>query len=518
VFDPQLKQDQSIRRSYSLPTNKNSSVLAIGIDAAESTLVRRMIEDDELPALGSLLAQGNWLEVRSPSLIGSGTVWPTFLTGEEPTAHGIYSEWKWLPATMNLRRYKGHHLTPFWKSLAQQGVSIGVFDVPFAAPVGIKDGFEVCEWWAHDSTAAGLCAGPDEIRSVVWESLPHPLSANRFVTATPDSKSNIDDLAGACCEGVRLRSLLARRLIEKTNPQLSVVVFPEIHHAGHQLWHTVAPEHPIYDGLERNGGSFEPLLKNVHRAIDEQIGELIRFSNADTVMVFALHGMRPALGFPGFLGPLLCERGFSQLATWSSQSWTSRGLSAFASIKRNTPSPLKKLYYQLTPSTATYKLARPTMLPAYDWKNTRAFSLPTDQYGWIRINLKGRESEGIVLPDEYEKLCQELIEMLSRLTSETGELLVEDITRTADLESAHVNPLPDLVVHWRNAAFVSSLKIKESKVPVRMISKKSTGQHASPGFCIYRGREDAGLDGVVAAKDLWRLMAAGLSRVSDNST
>ena len=67
------------------------------------------------------------------------------------------------------------------------------------------------------------------------------------------------------------------------------------------------------------------------------------------------------------------------------------------------------------------------------------------------------------------------------------------------------------MVHWRDAAFVSPLKIKESKVPASMVSKKSTGQHASPGFCIYSGPGDAGLDGVVAAKDLWRLIAAGLA-------
>ncbi|HEX2268165.1 MAG TPA: alkaline phosphatase family protein, partial [Pyrinomonadaceae bacterium] len=126
----------------------STNVLAIGIDAAESTLVRRMIEQDELPSLGSLLAEGRWLEVRSPSTIGSGAVWPTFLTGEEPASHGIYSEWKWLPETMSLRRYQGHHLTPFWKALTEQGISIGVFDVPFAPPVGITRGFEVCEWWA----------------------------------------------------------------------------------------------------------------------------------------------------------------------------------------------------------------------------------------------------------------------------------------------------------------------------------------------------------------------------------
>ena len=489
----------------------NLSVLAIGIDAAEPVLVRQLIEQGEMPALGSLLATGKWLDVRSPAPIGSGTVWPTFLTGEEPAAHGNYSEWKWLPETMNLRRYEGLHLTPFWKALAQQGISVGVFDVPFAPPVGIEHGFEVSEWWAHDCTAAGLQAGPDRVRSLVREAPAHPLSANRFVTSTPDSKSNLTDLAEACSAGAQLRAMLTQRLITETKPQVSIVVFPEIHHAGHQLWHTIAPQHPIYKGLEC--AEFKPLLKEVYRGVDRAVGELINSAtSATTVLVFSLHGMRPALGFPGFLGPLLCERGFSQLATWHSQSWTRRSLSMFAAIKQHTPAPLKKFYYQVTPSTATYKLARPTMLPPYDWQKTRAFALPTDQYGWIRINLKGRETQGIVPLNEYEKLCTELEQMLLTLASEDGELLVEDITRTAaDAQNAVGNPLPDLVVHWRDAAFSSSLKIKGSKVHAQMISQKFTGQHASLGFCIYRGDCDHGLDGGgVAAKDLRHLIAASL--------
>jgi hypothetical protein len=221
--------------------------------------------------------------------------------------------------------------------------------------------------------------------------------------------------------------------------------------------------------------------------------------------------MRPALGFPAFLGPLLCERGFSVLASWRTQDWRKRVLSMFAAIKHHAPPPLKKLYYQVTPTTATYKLARPTMLPPYDWQNTRAFSLPTDQYGWIRINLIGREAQGIVALDEYELVSAELEQMLLSLKSEDGESLVQDVTRTAaDANAALVNPLPDLVVHWRDAAFSSVLKIRDSKVHAQMVSKKSTGQHTSPGFCIYRGNDANGLDGVVNAKDLWRLITAGV--------
>ena len=60
-------------------TGKDSCVLAIGIDAAEPTLVSRLIEQNEMPVLKALLDGGQWLRVQSPAPIGSGAVWPTFM-------------------------------------------------------------------------------------------------------------------------------------------------------------------------------------------------------------------------------------------------------------------------------------------------------------------------------------------------------------------------------------------------------------------------------------------------------
>jgi predicted AlkP superfamily phosphohydrolase/phosphomutase len=377
----------------------------------------------------------------------------------------------------------------------------------------VSKGFEVCEWWAHDSTGAGPQIGPDKILSLVKQSPAHPLSANRFVSTTPDSKSDLKELTAACLEGARLRGTLAQLLIRETKPLMSLVVFPEIHHASHQLWHTIEPDHQIYSGRELNGGRApEPLLKDVYSAVDQQIAGLIGVAGSGaTVMVFALHGMRPALGFPAFLGPLLTERGFSRLASWSSQSWINRALSLLAATKRHTPEGLKNLYYKLTPTAAIHQLARPTMLPVYDWENTRAFSLPTDQYGWIRINLIGREAQGSVPLDQYNETCAQLEKLLLGLANENGQSLVQDLTRTApNAESAPGNPLPDLVVHWEDAAFASPLKIKDSKVQAEPVGKKSTGQHASEGFCIYRGNRDSDLGGVLAAQDLGRLITASL--------
>jgi len=96
-----------------MSTSNGARVLAIGIDAAEVTLVKRLIERDEMPALKSLGDGGSWLKVESPEHIGSSAVWPTFVTGEEPTSHGLYSEWSWRPEAMSLSRYHGRHLTSF---------------------------------------------------------------------------------------------------------------------------------------------------------------------------------------------------------------------------------------------------------------------------------------------------------------------------------------------------------------------------------------------------------------------
>jgi predicted AlkP superfamily phosphohydrolase/phosphomutase len=493
-------------------SNAGPTVLAVGIDAAESSYVRKLIDHDELPALKALLSDehGRWLSVRSPAHIGSGAVWPTFMSATEPSVHGMYSEWSWRPETMNLVRYHGLRLPPFWQPLVAQGVPLGIFDVPFALPIGVANGFEVSEWWAHDSTSEGLQAGPPEILEIVRRSSSHPLSANRFVDTTPDNRTDLKELAEACSQGARLRGELAARLIKETNPRLSLLVFPEIHHASHQMWHTTEPHHPVYSQRDLDEGG--PLLRDIFRAVDKQIARLLELAGTDaTVLVFALHGMRPALGFPAFLGPLLIERGLAKLTDWRSQSWPERALSLLATVKRHTPDALKQLYYKTAPTVATHKLARPTMLPVYDWDHTRAFSLPTDQYGWIRINLEGRESRGSVPLSEYEETRDELEKLLLGLVNEEGQSLVADITRTvATAAAALTSPLPDLVVHWEYAAFAPTLQIKGSGVRAELVGKKSTGQHASEGFCIYRGPNAATLEEVVAAKDLGRLITAPL--------
>jgi predicted AlkP superfamily phosphohydrolase/phosphomutase len=407
---------------------------------------------------------------------------------------------------MELTRFDGATITPFWNSLAEQGIGIGIFDVPFALPIGLTKGFEVCEWWAHDRTGYGLQVNPEPIASLLKDTAAHPLSKTRFVNTTPNTQWNLDELTGACVEGVRLRSELAQRLMSEGQPEFSFLVFPEIHRASHHMWHTADPGNAFFHGRQ-NGSAPKPLLHEVYQAVDKEIGKLIEGTATDsTVMVFALHGMRAGLGSPTFLAPWLCEQGFSSVAGLASQSWRKRASSILATLKRHTPDLVKRLYYKTAPVAATHKLARPFMWPIYDWNRTRAFSLPTDQHGWIRINLQQREAEGIVASGDYEAVCGELEDLLRGLTTEDGLPLTRRIIRTAaNVEAALTNPLPDLVVHWAEAAFASPLKIKGSSVVTESVGAKSTGQHASEGFCIYRGSAELG--DTVAAHELGRIIS-----------
>jgi predicted AlkP superfamily phosphohydrolase/phosphomutase len=492
------------------------TVLAIGVDAAEPTLLRGLIERGELPVLGALRARGAWRSVTSPAPIGSGAVWPTFITGVEPLQHGVYGEWCWRPATMSLDRWHSHGLAPFWVDVDRRGLTVGVLDVPFAPLVGLARGFEISEWGPHDVLVGHTEISPPGVGDVVKEIGRHPFASGRVDATGPEDHDALTELGAACLAGVTLRGRLAARLIETARPDLAVIVFPEIHTASHHLWHTIATPHPFYaDARFRPAPRSTPGLLDVVRELDRQIGVLVDRVGPDAaVFVFGLHGMEPTRGIPDVLGPWLDEAGFARLRDWRTQSWGERAQSLFAALKRRTPRALKRLYYLWASREFTHRVAHTTVLPAYDWQRTRAFSLPTDQHGWIRVNLAGREREGIVAPGGYADTCRELTDLLRALITDDGRPIVRDVMAVAQLVGGGPPAnLPDLVVHWDDAAFDDPLRLARYATRAAPIAKKFTGQHRPDGFCLANGAAAAAGDGSpVPAQRLHRLMVDALGR------
>ena len=478
-------------------------VLAIGLDAAESTLVDRLVAEGDMPALASLMQRGRRLTVGSTATIGSGCVWPTFYTAAAPAEHGIHSGWAWDPRSMRLHEVTSDHLRPFWRDMEEEGISVGVFDVPYApsSPPPQTRGFEVHDWGSHDTWLPSSVVFPKRLAVVV--DIDHPFSRPDVAPIAPDDLVAAEVVVDSCLSGARLKGELARKLMERERTDLTLVVFGEVHRSGHALWHTFSGDHAVHADIPAEQRDVSPGLLDIYRELDRQIGLLVDDAGDDSaVVVFSLHGFRPGRGVVGLLDPVLHALGYSHDVRASRPTARTVFRAALAAVKRRTPLAVKRVYHRRIPRAARFRLAGPTMMPALDWKRTRAFALPSDQHGWVRVNLRGREAEGIVPVDDYEPLLDELEHELARLTDEEGRPLVKGLMRPAPDGAPEL--LPDLVVHWTEAAFAAPVRVAGLDVEATPIARRITGQHRAEGFCVAVGVEVPG-DRIETA-DLHRIL------------
>ncbi len=485
-----------------MPSNHPSRVVAIGHHATESSLVRRMIETGELPMVKSVLDRGSWGRLTSPTPYSSGSVWPNFFTGSRECDHGQYATWNWDSRQMRMVYTDEDRLVPFWKDLVPQGTTVGLVDVPFAPFLGLTSGYEVHEWGAHSRIEGRVRVSPDVAQRLTGRVPTHPFTDD--LARPPADPSQARDFLADCITGVRLRGDLAESLVSEVRTDLSLIVFEEAHHAGHFLWHTVEPTRPMYGDIPAVAPD-EQTLTDLYREMDRQVGRIVDAAGPDaTVFVFALHGMEKARGVPWVLEPLLADLGLASLAPEGQGR-----RSVLSRLKSRVPGPVRDLYRRTVPLARRSQWGWAGVMPSYDWSATRAFSLPAEQYGFVRINLAGRESQGIVPADEYEKTCDLVEEAIRALTTVDGRPVALDVVRPP--RGLHRDGLPDLVVHWTDAAFEVPALVGGVEVPA--IRREQTGQHAWDGFCIAAGPAAPDLTGAtVASEELHHVLLRALGR------
>jgi predicted AlkP superfamily phosphohydrolase/phosphomutase len=388
-----------------------------------------------------------------------------------------------------------------------------VIDVPWAPFGRITRGFELSEWGPHEGAHRGPRVGPSRVEALVSRSGRHPFYELPYGPGQAEDRAGKQRLSSACVVGARLRGDLAVDLISETRPVLSIVVFTEVHHASHHLWHTVEPDHSLYARYPEPSDEVEPGLVEVYRAVDHQLGRILEAAGPDTaVMAFSLHGMKPGPGIPSLLEPLLESLRFAAPAEWRELSWRGRAAALFGAAKRRAPASLRRIYYRRTSFALRQRMARSTIMAPHDWSRSRAFSLPSDQRGYIRINLAGREAAGIVPHRDYGAVCDELADGLLKAESADGEALVKSVLRTTPSGAAATRHLPDLVVDWDDAAFARPVRIANGSTELESypIRTDMTGQHAPRGFCIVDERLAGDVDELIAGKDLHRPLLAAV--------
>ena len=131
-----------------------------------------------------------------------------------------------------------------------------------------------------------------------------------------------------------------------------------------------------------------------------------------------------------------------------------------------------------------------------NWARTRAFLIDNANEGYIRVNLKGREPEGVVEDQpEYEALCEMLVNTATTMINpENGKLAAREVHRADDLYSGPCRQqMPDVIINWDPEACVSTELGTEQygrvevEQPAYAVSPYYTGNHRPNAFMAVLG-------------------------------
>jgi len=451
-------------------------LLCIGMDAMDSRLVLQWAKEGYLPTFARLLSSGFNAEIDTPSGVLEGAVWPTLITGVSPAAHGIFSFLQLKPGSYELRRgNRADRLAvpPFWFELSKGGKRVAVVDAPMSRPIKGLNGIQVVNWGAHDAPSSWeRCSWPPNlINDLVKKFGDHPVEG---CDADGRSFSDYEDLRSRLIAAVEKKTDLLRYCLGLEEWDLFFGVYSESHCVGHQFWHLMDSSHPFHR-LE-TPEILQSAIRDVYRAIDKGLGTLLEYSPKDTgVLVLLSHGMGPfytgshlidavieraGINPPIDLSPDAEENAVGHSLTPREMLWKSRHVlppRVREYLKKVGPREMLSRFWAWSHPPDWLGLRR----MAGRWQNMRAFGVPTNYMtGAIRINLKGRDPNGMVSPGaEYNDLCEHLGKVFLDLDNPaTGRKAVQWVARACDFYNGpHLDEFPDLFIEWDHSAAISAL-------------------------------------------------------------
>jgi predicted AlkP superfamily phosphohydrolase/phosphomutase len=417
----------------------------IGFDAADETMIRRLAGEGRLPTLAGLLDRGCTGVLRGEADRFAGAVWPTFYTGQPVGRHGLYHNKLWRQERMRCEIADASWFPErtFWERLHGRGRRSAIVDVPMTvSPPTPLDGISLSGWGTHDVIARG--SWPPSL----WEELAREhgkprMPAERFGAQTPASLARLaTDLGAATGQLAEIGAALYRR-----EPwDLFLLVLGATHRGGHYLWDLSQVD---TEGLapERRR-ELDGALAGLYVAADAALGRLLASVPASArVMVFAVHGMGPNTAWAD-----RCPDILARILSGGAEAPVPRTGLLYA-LKRRLPWPLARAVTTRLPLGLQARLVPLWSGRMFDWPTTRAFPLPMDHAGYVRVNLRGREPAGIVgAGPEYAALCDQIAAgFLGFRDAASGRPIVRRVHRLAELAGdadARRDRLPDLVVEW----------------------------------------------------------------------
>ena len=470
-------------------------VIAIGLEAMDPDLVERWSAEGHLPVLARLRERGVWRRLRSSTEISSGTMWSSISTGTAPAKHGNFFFHRQLkPGSYQIIKKYADNVgrEPLWMRLSQAGRRVAIVEVPAARLHDEVNGIELLNWGAQAPNLNPRSGTPTYLDELNARFGQHPLAD--WYETKPSDVPGWDKLVTDFRNGIDARTDLGKWILDREPWDFFFIVYPEGHTIGHISYHLVDETHPEYDPeiVSRVGN---PLLE-IYRRIDRGIGRLIEDRDDCTVLVFSNSGMGPNYSGIHLVGDVLQRLGLSGHkpdgkprrgpvgALLPNLKW---GPYAVKEVEDLIGADGIRRVKKLFPRRVWDRWSRRFLALGNDWATSRAFALPNDFSGAIRINLKGREPNGQVEPGpEYEALCDEIAREFTSLTNPaTGRPAVDKVLRGDEVCAGELrDEFPDLMIVWNREAPIAALRSERIGTVSGQLPDRRTGAHLVEGFLL----------------------------------
>jgi predicted AlkP superfamily phosphohydrolase/phosphomutase len=471
-----------------------SRMMLIGLDSGDADLIDRWCNEGYLPTLQTLRQQGTWRWLKTTAEVMHVSAWPSLYSGTTPGQHGMYHAYQIRAGDQDAHRTRADECArpPFWKFLDDAGKQCIILDAFMNYPLRDFGGIQILEYgtWTYFSEPF---ASPDGIwNEMIAKFGPYPAPEHTKVLGMPESREFHRQLIA----GAKVKSKVVRWLMSEKPWDMFFVTFGEPHPAGHYLWHqedTSFPTHPqsAIPGLEN-------AVRDVYVAVDSAIGEILsELDDSVTVMVTSGDGMGP--NYAGcHLVPEVLNRLDLYYAAGVGQAGGAKSAkkSLVSSVRDLIPLGVRRAVSRCLPRNINHRLTVKWASENIDWSRTKAFCIPNANEGYIRLNLKGREPNGLVDQGRaYAEMLAELKERMQELVNpQNGQIAAEQVVCIDDVfPGEQRRHLPDLVVNWNieskvlNELASEKCGLVRSKNAGYQTAPYYTGNHRPSAFTLTRG-------------------------------
>ncbi len=444
----------------------HARLLIVGLDGLCWPLLEPLLAAGIMPCLARLRDEGAWGPLTSVVPTHSAAAWTSFLTGQNPARHGI-TDFMVRQPDGTYRHARPHPATTLWHHLGRGGLRVGAFNFPVSYPPEPVNGFLVSGMltprgrtftYPPELGEELLSRFVDYRFDLEWQ-----LYRGRERALLRDLTAMIGQRAEAACF---LRNRYA--------PDCLAVAFIGPDRLQHALWRHLDPAHPGHDPLQ--AGALRHDLYRFYAALDRAVGRLVADAGPETtVLVLSDHGFQAAARqfradeWLAGHGWLAFQAGRSRLEQWVRRLDTPR----VQHLRRRLVKDISRHFASFQPGGA------------FDWSRTVAFCPWNAQQG-IRLNVRGREPQGIVAPGAgYERLREEIRQALLETTEpQTGLRVIDRVWRREKVyRGPFLGEMPDLV-------FTLRPPFSASPVQQRLWADTgwASGDHSLEGMLIAWGR------------------------------